>query len=160
MSDDVETQLVAALRREAAVAGVLRAVADAGADLEAVLVEIARQAAALTEADNSSVFRRDGDVVRLFRAAGPIIERAPDETSVLNQVLRDRVTTTLDDQSALTDPAQTSMVDAANTLGFKSSAYVPLPAGGPAVGISVTKSVVDPFTEGEVELVRMFAARS
>ena len=67
---------------------------------------------------------------------------------------------TFDDQSTLTEPEYRSTAEEATTLGFKTSADVPLPAGGPAVGISVVKRVIDPFTDDEVALLEAFAAQA
>ena len=66
MSDDVDQQLEEALRREAALAGVLRAVADHGDDVEAILSEIANHAAAVTDASAGAVFIRRGEEVHLY----------------------------------------------------------------------------------------------
>ena len=72
MSDDVETRLAIALRREAALAGVLGAVARGG-DLESTLTDIAHWAAELTGSSFGSVFLGDGDVITMY-TKGPDLE--------------------------------------------------------------------------------------
>ena len=65
---------------------------------------------------------------------------------MLAKVLGDRTTASFDDQSALTDPTLRRSAEAAREFGIKSAAYVPLPAGGPAVGAAVMRGHVEPFT--------------
>ncbi len=164
MLDDVEAQLEAAQRREAALAGVLRAVADADGDLDAVLFGIARHAAILTGVNTASVFRHAGDVVRLY-IDGPdrtprVQDFAGDETAALNQVLADRRTVVFDDQQSTTDPEQTTSRRAAHELGIRSAAYVPVPAGGPAAGLAVFKSIVEPFDDQDIAMLETFAVQA
>ena len=164
MADDIEAQLEAAHRREAALAGVLRAVADADGDLDAVLFGIARQAAILTGVENASVFRDAGDVVRLY-TDGP--NRTPsvrdftgDETAAVNQVLDDRRTVVFDDQQATTDPEQATSRRVGHEYGIRTAAYVPVPAGGPAAGLAVFKPVVEPFDHKDIQMLEMFAVQA
>ena len=63
MAEDIEAQLATSLRREAALAGVLNAVAQGG-DLDSVLTEIAYWAAELTRSSLGLVFVGDGEVGR------------------------------------------------------------------------------------------------
>ncbi len=67
MAEDIEAQLATSMRREAALAGVLNAVASGGADVESVLYEIAMQASVLTGADLGYVFMAEGQVHVLER---------------------------------------------------------------------------------------------
>jgi GAF domain-containing protein len=74
-------------------------------------------------------------------------------------VLRDRSVIRFADQSTLGDEyAQTR--DAAVAIGARSSVYVPVPAGGAAVGMCVFRDVVDPFTDDDVTLLQSFAAQA
>jgi hypothetical protein len=107
VTDDLEEQLAHAHRRETAVAGVLRAVADGGADVGAVMFEIARHAAELCDADWGVLFLAETDRLVLY-ANGPafesptVIERPASEDSALKRVLADRTVIRFDDQSTLT----------------------------------------------------------
>ena len=133
MSDDVEKQLEAALRREAALAGVLDAVARGG-ELDATLTEIAYWAAMLTGSSFGSVFHGDGDVIRMY-GKGPDLEpsfrnQPFGDDSALTKVLRERVTLAFDDQSNITDPGLAQSRDAARAFGIGSSVFAPLRSGG------------------------------
>ena len=165
MTDDLEEQLAHAHRRETAVAGVLRAVAEGGADVGAVMFEIARHAAELCDADWGVLFLAETDRVVLY-ANGPafesptVFERPPGDNSALVRVLTDRTVIRFDDQSALTDPAFAQSVEAARNAGPKSALYVPLPAGGPAVGAAVFRTVIAPFSDDDVELLETLAVQA
>ena len=163
MSDDVEKQLEAALRREAALAGVLDAVARSG-DLDSTLTEIAYWAAMLTGSSVGTVFHGDGDVIRMYASGsniGPTIREQPfGDDSALTKVLRERVTLAFDDQSNITDPGLTQSREAGRAFGVRSSVFAPLPSGGPPVGVGAFRLTVDPFTESEIELLESFAAQA
>jgi two-component system, NtrC family, sensor kinase len=164
MSDDLEAQLATTRRREAALAGVLRAVGEAGDDLDAVLFAIASNAAVLTGLHAAAVFRDNGDTIAIY-IAGP--EREPeirqfsgDATAAVNQVLDERRTVVFDDQMNTDDPAQATSRRAAEENNIRSAAYVPVPAGGPPAGLAVTKRVVEPFDPDEIEMLESFAVQA
>ncbi len=164
MADDVEAQLEAAQRREAALAGVLRAVAEAKGDLDVVLFGIARHAAVLTGVESALVFRDAGDVVRMY-IDGP--DRAPriqdfsgDATAAVNQVLEHRRTVVFDDQQATTDPEQATSRRVGQEHDLRTAAYVPVPAGGPAAGLAVFKRIVEPFDDEDIEMLETFAVQA
>lgn len=90
MSDEVEAQLAVALRRESALAGVLRAVGDAGDDLDAVLFGIASNAAVLTGLTAAAVFRDNGDTIAIY-VAGP--DREPEIQQFTGDATRSSSTT-------------------------------------------------------------------
>lgn len=164
MSDDVDAQLAVARRREAALAGVLRAVGDAGNDLDAVLYAIANNAAVLTGLTSAAVFRDNGDVIAVY-VAGPerepeILQFAGDATAALNQVLEHRRTVVFDDQMHTDDPNQATSRRAAGEYGLRSAAYVPVPAGGPPAGLAVMKRILEPFAADEIEMLEVFAVHA
>ena len=163
--DDLEAQLATAQRREAALAGVLRAVAKAGSDLTSVLADIGLQAALLCGADLGSVFMAEGDVManysyrpdtgELFRGERPL-----GDDSALTKVLRERVVVRFDDQSTVSDPAYSQSTETAQLFGFKSVVYAPLPVDGLPLGITVNKLRIEPFTDEDVELLQAFAVQA
>ena len=164
MADDTRADLDRALRRESALAGVLRAVADADGDLDAVLFGIARNAAVLTGVETAAVFRHAGDEIRVF-LDGP--DRTPrvqdftgDSTAALNQVLDSRATVVFDDQQSTTDPAQATSRRAGQDYGIRTAAYVPVPAGGPPAGLAVFKPIVEPFDPRDIETLETFATQA
>ncbi len=163
MSDDVEAQLEASRRREAALAGVLTAVARGG-DLATLLHEISYWAADLVGASGGAVFVGDGDVIALY-GNGPLRqprrgERPFGDDSALTKVLRERVPLAFDDQSSIADPAYAQSVEAAKAAGVRSSVFVPLTSDGPPVGVFVFRSTIDPFTPDEIELLETFASQA
>ncbi len=127
--------------------------------------EIALQAANLTDASVGVVFIQRGDEIHLHsngpdRDADVIVQSALEETTVLVKVLGERTTASFDDQSVLTDPTLRRSAEAAREFGIKSAAYVPLPAGGPAVGAAVMRSHVEPFTPEQLAMLETFAAQA
>jgi GAF domain-containing protein/CheY-like chemotaxis protein len=164
MSDDTAAELARAVRRESALAGVLRAVAEADGDLDAVLFGIARHAAVLTGVSVAAVFRDAGDAIRTY-IDGP--SRTPrvedftgDSTAAVNQVLESRATVVFDDQQSTTDPSQATSRRVAEERGLRTAAYVPVPAGGPAAGLAVFKSEVEPFDQRDIEMLETFAVQA
>ncbi len=165
MTTDLERELAAAQRREAALAGVLHALARNAGDVTAMLYDIALQAALLCNADTGSVFMAEGDQIAFYangpqRPEGTKGLRPNTEQSALVNVLRDRVVIRFDDQSTVTDPDFETSREAAQLFGFKSVVYVPVPTLGVALGISATKRIVEPFTDEEVELLQAFAVQA
>ncbi len=165
MPDDLEAQLATARRREAALAGVLRAVARAGGDVTSVLADIGLQAALLCGADSGVVFMVEGDVIVGYTYRGDTDERIRGERplgdqSALTKVLREHVVIRFDDQSTVTDPAFSQSTEAAQLHGFKSVVYAPLPTEGLPLGISVSKTRIEPFTDEDVELLQAFAVQA
>jgi GAF domain-containing protein len=153
-------------RRERALAEVLQAVTS-GKDLQTVLLVIADAAAGLFDAPSAGVFALEGDEIGLyaqFTARDGEVERGRwprpnDRTSSLAEVLRDRSVIRFDDQSMLGDEYAQSR-EAAHVIGARSSVYVPVPAGGAAVGVCVFRHVVDPFTDDDVAVLQSFAAQA
>jgi signal transduction histidine kinase/DNA-binding response OmpR family regulator len=165
VSEHQEGELETLRRREEALAGVLRAVASAGADVTGLMQAIARCAAQLCGADYAGLFFDEADEVRFYGAtpgtATPITGVRPQgDTSALTQVLRDRVVVTFADQSTTTDPGFAQSRQAAIELGIRSSVYAPLPSGGPPVGIAVYKLRIEPFSDEEIELLQAFVAQA
>ena len=163
MADDIEAQLATSLRREAALAGVLNAVARGG-DLESVLTEIAYWAAELTLSSLGLVFVGDGDVVATYMS-GPGREstrgqRPFGDDSALTKVLRDRVTLAFDDQSNIPEEGFAQSIEAARRFDIRSSAFAPLRSEGPPVGVAAFRLAVEPFTADEIELLETFAAQA
>ena len=166
MSDDVEAQLEASLRREAALAGVLRAVA-AGGDLATLLHEIGRQITELTGADAGGVFVGAEDGIHVdFHVHDVASQRSVvrhdkfDDASAVTKVLRDRVTYAFDDLSAESAPELAFSRQRGRESGIRSAIYAPLPSEGPPVGVMAIKRVVDPFTPDEIELLEAFATQA
>ena len=160
---DLAARLARAERREVALAGVLRAVAEAGDDLEAVLFEVAQHALALTGGVYANVFVVEDGKIAAYGAAGnertAKAFRDHSDVSALTEVLRDRNVLRFDDQSALGDDYAQSR-EAALRMQTKSAVYVPLPTSGAPLGIYVARREIDPFTDDDVELLQSFAVQA
>ena len=165
MTDDREADLAASRRREAALAGVLAAVADSDGDLAALFGEIALHAAMVTGADWGLVFMQAGDSIVVHShgpgAKGPRTRVRPGtEQSGLVQVLRGQPVLRFDDQSTVTDPEFAQSAEAARMFGFKSAVQVRLPSGKVPLGIGVHRTRIEPFTDADVEILQHFAAQA
>ena len=162
MSNEPDPQLAIAQRREAALAGVLRVVANSGGDLAQLMHGIADNAQLLCAADVVGLFRFEGDHIAWIgsmRGEHVASDPAAAEDSILTRVLRERTVLRFDDQSTLGDEAYAYSRKVAADVGFKSAAYVPVPGEGEVVGISALRMTVKPFTDDEVELLQTFAVQ-
>ena len=162
MPDDLHAQLAIAQRREAALAGVLRVVANSGGDLSQLMHGIADNARLLCAADVVGLFRFEGDHIAWIGSMhGEHVASDPAaaEDSILTRVLRERVVVRFDDQSTVADEAYAYSRKVAADVGFKSAAYVPVPGEGEAVGINALRATITPFTDDEVELLQTFAVQ-
>jgi flagellar motor switch/type III secretory pathway protein FliN len=70
--EDLKRELAEACRREAATADILRVISRSPTDLQSVLDAVAKSAARLCEAETASVFRCDGDQLRLVANHRPL----------------------------------------------------------------------------------------
>ena len=164
---DLAARLARAERREAALAGVLRAVAEADGDLERLLFDVAVQAVQLCNGASGLVFVVERGPVAVYvvdvRTPGEPLRRKtfrPDsDVSALSEVLRTRQVLRFDDQAALGDD-YTQSREAAINMGISSAVYVPLPTSGPPLGIAVFRTTIEPFTDDDVELLQSFAMQA
>ena len=162
MPDDLHARLAIAQRREAALAGVLRVVANSGGDLSQLMHGIAENARLLCAADVAGLFMFEGDHIAFIGSReGQNLAATPAaaEDSILTRVLRERVVVRFDDQSTITDEAYAYSRKVAADVGFKSAVYVPVPGEGEAVGINALRGTITPFTDDEVELLQAFAVQ-
>ncbi len=168
VSDTLASQLVAARRRETALVGVLRAVADGGSDLDEVLFAIAGHATELCGGAWGNVFSEDGDkivvhandITRSWLPEPTRTTRPRNSASALAYVLRDRQALRFDDLSTLDDPMFADSRATAVAVDTKSGVYVPVPNASPATGVAVFRTAIDPFTDDEVALLEAFAVQA
>ena len=159
---DLAARLARAESREAALAGVMRAVAEHGDDLESVLFDIAHHALAMTGGWHANVFVIEDGKIAFYGATGN--ERAKgfrdhSDVSALTEVLRDRNVLRFDDQSTLGDEYAQSR-EAALRTQTKSTVYVPLSSASAPLGIYVARRELDPFTDSDVGLLQSFAVQA
>ena len=155
--------LTESLQQQTATADVLKVISRSAFDLNSVLDTLLSSAARLCGADRGLINQKDGDVYRLaanhgmsedFMAFARETPIAVDRSTMIGRVALDGKTVHIHD--VMNDPDYTS--------GFKQFGEyrtvlgVPLLRAGVPIGsFSLTRSVVQPFTARQIELVETFA---
>jgi PAS domain S-box-containing protein len=151
-----------ALEQQTATAGILRVISSSPTNLEPVAQAIADSAGRLCDCAYSAVFRFDGELIHWVaaRAASAAQQatlrdlwpRPPDATTLMGRTLLARETLHVHDAAA--DPTYPGY----GALAIRSFLGVPmLRDGQPIGGIGLVRTVVRPFSEREIALVRTFA---
>src|SRR5262245_10456873 len=153
-------ELAEAREQQAATAGILAAISSSPADLRRVFAEIAASAARLCDAYDAAIHRVDGDFLAIVAHHGPI--PAPSTFPlrpgffVGRAVLHQRTIHVADVLTAADEFPEGS--DRARGRGFRTILAVPLIRVGKAIGvISIRRPEVRPFTDRQIELLKIFA---
>jgi GAF domain-containing protein len=157
-------ELTEALEQQTATAEILRVISGSPTDVQPTFYAIAASATRLCAAVNSLVIRFDGRLMHLaavhnvdpgrLDALQQVFPQPPSRGSLSGRAILTRAVSqaadiTNDPEYAL--PAQT-------TVGYRSAVAVPmLREGGPIGAILVARDQMAPFSEKEIELLRMFA---
>ena len=163
------SELRVALEQQTATAEILRAISQAQADVLPVFEVIADSAMRLFGAWSASVFRYEGELIRLAAARGGLpgssesfmeelqaprhpTEDAPRDRAVLTRVVQHVV-------DVDTDPfCGPRFREQAKLRGFRSSLAVPMLRGDDVVGvIAITRSRAGGFAPAEIALLQTFA---
>jgi signal transduction histidine kinase len=166
----LQKRLAEALKREAdaleqqtATSEILRVISSSPTDVQPVFEAVLASAARLCDALDATMFRVDGDVLRLVAHEGPIPSDpvgTPREltpaTPSGRAVLEGRTIQVADIQADVGEYPEGSAFGRA--LSFRTVLSVPLLRRGDAIGaIAIRRTEVRPFTDRQTELLQTFA---
>ena len=158
--------LTEALEQQTATGEVLRAISSSATDAQPVFQNIAESAVRLSGALFGSVYRFDGELIHMAAlynypaAAREFTDRffpaRPSRESFTGRAIVERAVVHVPDVSQ--DPERLLAQDLAEVVGFRSALSVPMLRNGAPIGaITVFRSVVGPFSDQHVALLRTFA---
>jgi GAF domain-containing protein len=152
------------LEQQTATADVLKVISRSAFDLRAVLDTLVSSAARLCNAEKGVIYQREGNVYRIAALFGFPFEFA--EYANAHPIQADRSTTTgrvaiegktIHIPDVLSDPDYTA-TGYQNAGDYRTTLGVPLFREGTSIGsFSLVRSVVNPFTQRQIELVETFA---
>jgi len=150
------------LERQTAIGDVLRIMSGSPTDVQPVLDVIAQSASTFCSAENAVVMLAAGDELRLAAHAGPVpmpdtFAYPIDRGSTNGRAYLERRTIAVEDIEAVADEIPRG-AEFARRYGLRSSVVTPLVREGAAIGtITLHRSVVRPFSEKQIDLLRTFA---
>jgi signal transduction histidine kinase/DNA-binding response OmpR family regulator len=163
----LERELTELRAQQRATVEVLHAIGRSAFDLRAVFETVLANAVSLCRADGGQIFRSDGDGYRVVCHAGSSSEHAkllsqmvlrPGKESVVGKVALEHRTVQVRD--VLVDP-DFGLRENQRLAGFRTVLGVPIMGrgGGPIGVIILWRRAVDPFEQGQIDLVSTFAAQ-
>jgi two-component system NtrC family sensor kinase len=147
------------LEQQAATSEILRVISGSPTDLQPVLDAMAETAARLCASYDASIFRLDGEVLRLVAHHGPIPNRLglvvpAIRGTVTGRSVLDRETVHVTDLQAAADEFPEGS-PFAREFGFRTYVSVPLLRDRIAIGaIGLPRTEIHPFTDKQIALLQ------
>ena len=153
-------ELTEVLGRETATGAILGVISRSPTDIEPVLSAVAESAARLCHAYDATVFRLEGDVLRLVAHHGPVVARSTlpvnRDTVGGRSILEARPIQVPDAQAEASEFPEAAI--AAREIGHRTLLSVPLLREGVPIGaIQLRRTEVEPFTNMQIALLQTFA---
>ena len=161
---EITSTLSEALERETATAEILHVIAGSPTDIRSVFQAMAQSAAQLCGSHDTSIFRLDGEALRLVAHHGPILAGPIGEYSLPldrgtvtgRSVLEGRTVHVTDIHAESDEFPEGS--ERARRRGHRALLSVPLMREGIAIGaIGLRRTEAQPFTDRQVALLQTFA---
>src|SRR5215831_3143927 len=158
--EQLRRELAEAREQQTATAEILRVISSSPMDLGGVFASIAASAARHCDAYDAQILQVDGDFLRAVAHHGPI--PAPSTFPLrpgffIGRAVLDQRTIHVADVLTAADEYPDGS-DRARGLGFRTILAVPLIRAGKAIGvISIRRPEVRPFTDRQIELLKIFA---
>jgi signal transduction histidine kinase len=158
--EELRRGLAEAREQRAATAEILRVISSSPTDLQRVFAEIAVSAARLCDANDATIYQVDGGNLRLVAHHGPIPQTGTFPLArglVIGRAVLDRRTIHVADLQSETNEYPEGS-DRARHLGHRTNLAVPVIRAGNAIGvISIRRTVVRPFSDHQIDLLKTFA---